>query len=396
MHDSAGMTQNKPSSLHIFKPGKHTAMSGVRLAFSESELQASAEAYDPKLHEAPLVVGHPKLDAPAYGWVSSLKFSDGDIDIDPGLYALPSQVNPDFADMVAAGAFKKISASFFSPSSPNNPVPGVYYLRHVGFLGAQAPAVKGLRTPSFASDEEGVVTFSEWDDVDNANLWRGLREWLIGKFGLEEADKVVPGYRVQSLEQGAQDELREAQAESAASMTGAPSFSEHQPQEISVTEQEAARLRAENAAQAQRIQEMQASATAQRHADIHAENLAFADQLIGQGRLLPAAREVIVATLDHFAKQEQPLEFGEGEVKAPLLDGLKKLFEAAPQQVDFSESATAQRASGQASDVVEFAAPSGFHVNQESLALHNKASAWMAQNNCDYVTAVAAIQKAQS
>ena len=391
------MTKKQPATLHIFKPGKHTAMSGARLAFSESELQASAEAYDPKLHEAPLVVGHPRLDAPAYGWVSSLKFSDGDIDMDAGLYALPTQVNSDFADMVAAGAFKKISASFFSPDAPNNPAPGVYYLRHVGFLGAQAPSVKGLRTPNFAADEEGVVTFSEWDDVDNAGLWRGLREWLIGKFGLEEADKVVPGYRVQSLEQGAQDELREARTETAASMTGANSFSEHVPQENTVNEQEAARLRAENAAQAQRIKDMQASATAQRNVEIHAQNLAFADSMIGQGRLLPAVRDVIVATLDHFATQETPLEFGEGDAKEPLFDGLKKAIQALPQQIEFSESATAQRAAGDDSaGVVNFSAPSGYQVNPTSVALHKKATAWMAQNNCDFQTAVIAVQKTQS
>ena len=64
--------------------------------------------------------------------------------------------------MVAAGAFKKISASFYSPSSPQNPVPGVYYLRHVGFLGAQPPAVKGLRNPAFADGEDGVISFEEF------------------------------------------------------------------------------------------------------------------------------------------------------------------------------------------------------------------------------------------
>ena len=59
-------------SLHIFKPGRQTAMSGATLDFSESDLAACAQAYDPALHEAPLVIGHPKHDGPAYGWVKSL------------------------------------------------------------------------------------------------------------------------------------------------------------------------------------------------------------------------------------------------------------------------------------------------------------------------------------
>lgn len=60
---------NTTKHLHIFKPGRQTAMSGVTLDFSESDLEASARAYDPAKHEAPIVIGHPKHDAPAYGWV---------------------------------------------------------------------------------------------------------------------------------------------------------------------------------------------------------------------------------------------------------------------------------------------------------------------------------------
>lgn len=150
------MANSKP--LQIFKPGRHTAMSGAELAFSESDLAATAAAYNVALSEAPIVVGHPAADAPAYGWIRSLAFAEG------GLEAEPDQVDPAFAEMVAAGRFKKISASFYPPESPKNPVPGVYYLRHVGFLGAQPPAVKGLRAPSFAEGDEAVTlefSFSE-------------------------------------------------------------------------------------------------------------------------------------------------------------------------------------------------------------------------------------------
>ena len=73
-----------------------------------------------------------------------------------------------FAETVAAGRFKKIFASFYSPDAPANPVPGVYYLRHVGFLGAQPPAVTGLRSPEFADNEAGVVEFADWGDLKNA------------------------------------------------------------------------------------------------------------------------------------------------------------------------------------------------------------------------------------
>ena len=62
------------------------------------------------------------------------------------------------------------------------------------------PAVKGLRNPEFAEDEEGVVDFSDWTE---ATLWRRLRDWFIGKHGQEEADKVLPDYLVGSVQEEA-------------------------------------------------------------------------------------------------------------------------------------------------------------------------------------------------
>ena len=118
-------------------------MSGDTLTFLESDLAATAAAYDPEKHKAPLVIGHPKDNAPAYGWTSALSFTDG------LLKAVPDAVNQQFADWVNAGFYKKISASFYPPGASANPVPGVYYLRHIGFLGAQPPAVKGLPEPEF-------------------------------------------------------------------------------------------------------------------------------------------------------------------------------------------------------------------------------------------------------
>jgi hypothetical protein len=370
--------QSKP--LQIFKPGRHTAMSGQALAFSESDLRATVTAYDPAKHEAPLVVGHPSHDLPAYGWVQSLAFSDGGID------ATPAQVNPDFADMVAAGAFKKISASFYGPDAPQNPVPGVFYLRHVGFLGAQPPAVKGLRSPSFADGEEGVLTFSEWDDVQNAGLWRNLREWFIGKFGQDEADRVIPGYQVQGLEQGAQDEVREAAAESSttgadATTSAAPAFTEPQPKEATVSPEEKAALEAENTRLRTELANHQA-------AQIHAANLAFCEGLPG---VMPAWRALAVATLDHFAAQPAVVEFGEGDARAPFADQLKAFLQSLPAVVHFGETATGDRAAGGDADSVSFAAPQGFEIDPVQLKQHEKAMAYMKTHGGNYRDAVAAV-----
>ena len=176
--------------IHIFRAGRHTSAGGTTLDFSDEALRASAAAYDPAVHEAPIVIGHPSDNAPAYGCVSGLSFDEG-----ASLQAEPAQVEAQFAEMVADGRFKKVSASFYTPESASNPAPGVYYLRHVGFLRAQPPSVKGLKPVAFAEDDEGVVEFA--DTVITSSLWRRLREFFIEKFGLESADTVIPYFLVQ-------------------------------------------------------------------------------------------------------------------------------------------------------------------------------------------------------
>ncbi|AMS32250.1 hypothetical protein AEM42_07260 [Betaproteobacteria bacterium UKL13-2] len=65
--------------IHIFKQGKHTDRRGIAVDFTDSVLSESAASYDPAKHEAPMVVGHPKMDAPAYGWIKFVNFSDGNL-----------------------------------------------------------------------------------------------------------------------------------------------------------------------------------------------------------------------------------------------------------------------------------------------------------------------------
>lgn len=307
-------------------------MVGEPIEFAASQLDASAAAYDPAKWRAPLVVGHPKTNAPAYGWVDKLASSP------VGLEAEPADVEPAFAEMVNAKRFANISASFWAPDAPGNPVPGVYYLRHVGFLGAVPPAIKGLRTPEFAEAESGVVEFSEWDDVDNAGLWRRMREWVIATFGMADADQVVPSYLVDGLERSAQRELDESLSEDPPAATPlAPAFSDP-AQETSVTPEEKAALEAENA-------KLRAQLAASAHATAHAAHVSFAEGLSVAGRLPPAHTGMVVAVLDHLATQPAVVEFGEGDEKGPVADAFRTFLKALPVAPEFSEEvATKERA----------------------------------------------------
>ena len=321
---------NAPKPLQIFRPGRHTASNGVTLDFSESDLQAMVAAYDPAKYEAPLVVGHPKTDAPAYGWVKSLTLSGG------VLSALPGQVDPVFSEMVTAGRFKKISAAIYTPNSPGNPAPGGYYLKHVGFLGAAAPAVKGLRDAEFAEDEEGVFEFADWGDIQNATLWRRMRDWLIGEKGLATADSILPDYAVSSLE----DEARKEPDDSGAAATPVPAFSEQSiHQETVVTPEQKAALEAENAQLKKDLADATARDKAAQATARHTAHASFAEGLVKEGKLLPVHASVAVATMDFMAAQTDVVEFGEGDEKKPLIDAFKTFLTSQPKVVDFKEHA---------------------------------------------------------
>ncbi|MFM9902105.1 MAG: hypothetical protein ACKVOT_13925 [Polaromonas sp.] len=151
-------TAQLPAQIEIFRAGNHTDDSGTVHNFSQADVAGMVAAYDPKLREAPLTIGHPEHNLPAYGWVSGLAVNG------TGALAMNThQVVPQFAEMVAAKLFKKRSASFYPPSHPNNPMPGKWYLRHVAFLGAQPPAIAGLADFA-AGPNEGAVNFSESSD----------------------------------------------------------------------------------------------------------------------------------------------------------------------------------------------------------------------------------------
>ncbi len=319
-------------SIPIFKSGKHVATSGAAIEFTEAHLQASAAAYDPAKHEAPIVVGHPKADLPAYGWVKGLTYADGALDGEP------HQVDAQFAEMVRAGRFKKISASFYTPEAAGNPVPGVYYLRHVGFLGAQPPAVKGLKAIAFGDTDEGVVEFGDWSDTQNASLWRALRDWIISKFGLEEADKVIPGYSVDSLQAAA------AQPEMVA--TPSPSYAEtEEERQMQLTkerlDQQAKDLKArqdkldaDQIAFTERENKIKAQEAIARRAEI----ATYVAGLVKAGKVLPAHQGGLIAYMAG-PNEAGVIEFGEGEKKqSKAADAwLREFLSALPKAVDFAE-----------------------------------------------------------
>jgi hypothetical protein len=138
-----------PSSLEgawieIFRAGDY----GERGHWSEEDLDRLAAGYNPRLQPAPIVLGHPDDDAPAYGWLRRLRRAG------QSLWAQLEKVDPAFEALLHARRFRQRSVSLYKHFPPT----GGPYIRHLGFLGAAPPAVKGLAPVRFA--DAATVSFS--------------------------------------------------------------------------------------------------------------------------------------------------------------------------------------------------------------------------------------------
>jgi len=370
----------------IFRSGERISADGSRWNITDADVQRAAEVYDPKLHEAPIVIGHPAMNAPAYGWVPKLAADGG------SLTAEFAQMDDGFAEAVRAGRYKKVSASFWPPGHPNNPVPDSYYLRHVGFLGAHAPAVKGLRAIEFGAAEEGVIEFSEAAHGIAARLWRNMREWLIAQFGQDAADKVVPDWEIEGIKEMA---ARPDLPPDPVLFADPPPTPQPNPQENPMSQEDqvaalaaekAAREKAEaEAAEAKAdLKKMQDEQNQAKRDAAHKQNADFAEGLVKEGRLKPADKALVVQVLDFAEHPEHTTaDFGEGEAANPRGVALREFLAAVlPQQLPTGEMARGGEA--QATGSLNFAE----HADPSELELHQRAQALAAKEGISYEQAV--------
>ncbi len=57
----------------VMRTGTFRDTNGQEHTFTTADLDRIAASYNPSFHEAPEVIGHPKENAPAWGWVKGLK-----------------------------------------------------------------------------------------------------------------------------------------------------------------------------------------------------------------------------------------------------------------------------------------------------------------------------------
>jgi len=124
--------------VEVFRAGNHTDSAGKATKFTATDLQTIADNYNEAVrndisYQAPLVKGHPETDAPALGWISSLRV-EGE-----KMFADATGIDNSLIRDIRNGRYRNISISL-DPGGK---------LRHIGVLGAARPAVKGMQPLRF-------------------------------------------------------------------------------------------------------------------------------------------------------------------------------------------------------------------------------------------------------
>ncbi len=264
--------------IEVFKTGTWTDSAGNTRTWTEEDLDKIVASYNPAEHEAPVVIGHPKDNAPAFGWVEALK-REGNV-----LKAKLKQLVPEFVEMVKKGLFKKRSISLYPDLR----------LRHIGFLGAQPPAVKGLADVQFGDQEAQEI------------------EWAFE----EAATGGNPNKPTNQNQGGSMDPFKEFQEELNALKQQLASYQEalkKKDDELAATRQQLEQLAADKRRMSY-------------------EN--FVDGLIDSGKILPANRELVILFMETMEGAGE-LEFQEGDtiIKKPLLEVFQEFLQSLPAKV---------------------------------------------------------------
>lgn len=323
----------------VFRTGKHTDANGEERDWTREDLDKIVSKFHEKQPSAPIVIGHPKANNPAYGWVEDLK-REGEI-----LYASYKQVCNEFKEWVNKGRYKNRSISLYPD----------FTLRHIGFLGAMPPAVKGLAEYQFSEGEDCLIydyseSASDFKFMTIASIFDNLRDFLIDKFDLDTANQVISSWKIEDLKQietSTKEEVRafcKTLANKGKETTVLPEGTQKNPNEFS----------AELEAQKQKIADLETQLNDEKKLKRFAEFEQFANEQIAIGAITPAQKDFVI-NFQEICHTQGNYDFAEGEEKSCL----KRFqdFVKGIKQIDFSETANNGNRSPKPKDNIDFNDP---------------------------------------
>lgn len=313
------------NTIEIFRAGTHTDSQGRTRSWTEEDLDRIVRTYNEQNeHEAPIVIGHPQDNHPAYGWVKSLRRA-GD-----RVLAVVDQLVPEFTEAVRQGLYKKRSASFYATG----------LLRHVGFLGAQPPAVKGLSDVSFSGAAEMTIEFSEdyrWNFRAVKAILSRLRDWLIETKDLDTADRLINPWELDSI-------IPPEQPLESGQFTDPPDIHQQLGEPTMALDSTAlaeriAQLEADNATLKNENAAIRATQSQQEREQRLVSIRSFLESPEMQRRLPSDSRTALVDIMAAIDGQE--MDYAEradtAPVRVPVADRLRTVLATLPEMVEFGE-----------------------------------------------------------
>lgn len=260
----------------VFRCGTHRDHSGTLRTITESDIDRAIAAY--KADAAPVVVGHPSLNAPAWGWVEAFRRRGRSVE------ARCSRVASAFAEAVREGLYKNRSISFNADGT----------FRHVGFLGAAPPAVKGMAEIQFSEGDVITMDFNELEPVavagaESSGAASPPAEPAPPQDNGQDNAAAEPSAELPGAEPPA--EQKEAEQQEAASPSAEPADLETSREKVKAASDTVAEL-------TRRVAELEAKLGAEQAKARQAEFAAFADGLINAGRLKKDSREKMLSTME--------------------------------------------------------------------------------------------------
>jgi hypothetical protein len=309
----------------IFKTGTHTDSAGRTREWTGGDLDKIVSSYNPSNHEAPVVVGHPKTDAPAYGWVDAVK-REGEV-----LYAQLKDLVPEFVQMVKEGRFKKRSISLFPDGS----------LRHLGWLGAKPPAVKGLPDAAFAEKKATTYEFAATDEEKAAQECH-CKKRNGGEFKTPNKEdsrmslgERLKAYFTKAIEETPADEFNEFIPKGTQNDDG-----KGKPASFSEADLETAKKKAAKEAREKVEAEFAENAKKERVATRKKEIADFCEKQAKEGKIIPAwIKGGLPEFMESLVEDETEISFAEGQEKKSKLDWFKDFMEGLPKVINFTEFA---------------------------------------------------------
>lgn len=325
----------------VFKAGNYP-----QGAFSQNDVEALANNYDPKFCEAPVTLDH-EQKGPAFGWVSGLKAENGK------LKASFRDIAGELKEYVQAGKYKKISVEIYRELEGKKP-----YLKAVSFLGAAIPQIKGMDPVEFKEGESETYIF----EMETENLPED-------KLEIKENQELIKlQEQVSELER--QIKLFSGKKETTEIVTSLQEKVQAMSAQISKMQDDSvARQKAELELSRLRLQ-MRRSEFEQ-----------FLNEQIAYGNLTPNQRDLslkILMVLDSVPQFKQD---------DASVEEFKELLKSLPKQVEFGEFATKNKQNPEA-DFVEFSGAS-----EDSLEIYKEAKSLSEKEKIPFKDALLKIYK---